>query len=32
MTLRMSKNADAFFSSFGIGEVADLDNLKGGIS
>jgi hypothetical protein len=25
-----SKNALAFFSCFGIGEVADLDELKGG--
>ena len=24
-----SKNADAFFSCFGFGEVADLDELKG---
>lgn len=29
MTLNISKNTDVFFSSLGIGEVGDLENLKG---
>jgi hypothetical protein len=32
MSLNKSKNADTFFSFIGIGEVIDLDNLKGGRS
>jgi hypothetical protein len=29
MITSMSKNPDGFFSCFGFGEVADLDELKG---